>query len=78
MGFREVISRFLKRREEAWHDAWLNEHRWDALARYNAEIARGILHTARYQVLMAEEQRKFDAELRAGAVASGSILLRDQ
>lgn len=33
---------------------------FDALGRYNAERARGILHTETWQVKMADLQRQFD------------------
>lgn len=42
--------------------------RWSVLSTYNAECSRGILHTAEWDELMAEEQRKYD-EFRK---ASGS------
>lgn len=35
--------------------------RWGRLAQYNAEVHRGIVHTAEYDELMADEQRAFDA-----------------
>jgi hypothetical protein len=39
------------------------EHdRWSALARYNAEVARGIVHTPEWRARMEEDQRQFDAE----------------
>ena len=38
----------------------VERYRWQRLADYNAEIARGIVHTAEYDALMAEEQRLFD------------------
>ena len=34
--------------------------RWEVLGRYNAERARGIVHTKEWQEKMAEEQRAFD------------------
>ena len=37
---------------------WRRE--WDTLSRYNAERARGILHTQEWQDRMAELQREFD------------------
>lgn len=39
---------------------WRAEARWQRLAVYNAEVARGIVHTAEWNALMAEEQRAFD------------------
>lgn len=38
----------------------------DVLARYNAERARGILHTFEWQERMAELQRRFDEAREAG------------
>lgn len=40
----------------------MKPYRWNRLATYNAERARGIVHTEEYQREMAEEQRLFDAE----------------
>lgn len=37
-------------------------NRWDRLATYNAEVHRGIVHTAAYDAEMALEQQAFDAE----------------
>lgn len=36
--------------------------RWDALAQYNSEVWRGLLHTAEYQRRMAAEQTLFDQQ----------------
>lgn len=36
--------------------------RWNRLATYNAERARGIEHTTGWKMLMEEEQERFDAE----------------
>ena len=40
-----------------------NRYRWTALAQYNAERARGLVHTAEYAELMAAEQELFDQEM---------------
>lgn len=37
--------------------------RWKPLADYNAEVARGIVHTPEYDAKMAEWQKLFDAEM---------------
>ena len=37
-------------------------HRWYALAQYNSEIGRGIVHTREYDMRMALEQRAFSRE----------------
>ena len=34
-------------------------YEFQALATYNAEVARGIVHTTEWQQEMAEEQRRF-------------------
>ena len=38
-------------------------HRWDALALYNAECARGIMHTPEWDERMAKRQAAFDEEV---------------
>jgi hypothetical protein len=43
-------------------EKWKREHRWDDLATYNAEVARGIMHTPEWKTKMAEEQELFNAE----------------
>jgi hypothetical protein len=37
------------------------DSKFEPLATYNAERARGIVHTAEYDARMAELQREFDA-----------------
>lgn len=41
--------------------------RWSALATYNGERARGLVHTTEWQERMASEQAAFDAERAAFA-----------
>jgi hypothetical protein len=41
------------------------EYRFAALAEYNTERARGIVHTEEWRKRMKKEQAKFDAEMRA-------------
>ena len=55
--------------------AWEEEHRWDDLARFNSERARGIMHTLEWSEKMAQQQAVFDAELRAEADEKGWILV---
>jgi hypothetical protein len=43
----------------------------DWLARYNAECARGIVHTDEWRARMADFQRRFGEEVRAGLVEQG-------
>ena len=38
-------------------------HRWDELAWYNTECARGIVHTPEWDERMAKRQAAFDAEV---------------
>jgi hypothetical protein len=52
----------LFRKEFDW-DKWHREHRWDALAIYNAEVARGIMHEEWYKIKMRKEQELFNAEV---------------
>jgi hypothetical protein len=47
-----MLKIFRSRRDESC--------RWSALAQYNAEVARGLVHTAEWKAVMAEEQRRFD------------------
>lgn len=42
----------------------MSDYRWADLAWYNAERARGVVHTPEWQAKMAEEQRLFDEEMR--------------
>lgn len=41
-------------------DIYFDEHRWDKLATYNAEVSRGIVHTEEWKALMAKEQETFN------------------
>jgi hypothetical protein len=41
--------------------------RWSVLATYNSERARGIVHTAEWDALMAEEQEKWAVWHRGSA-----------
>jgi hypothetical protein len=45
-----------------------------ALADYNGEVARGILHKAEYDARMAEVQKRYDRWLAKKTEASGGIL----
>lgn len=42
------------------------DYYWQQLATYNAERARGIMHTQEWQDRMAEEQRRYDAWIADG------------
>ena len=44
----------------------LDPDRWQALANYNAEVARGIVHTAEYDARMADEQKAFNEAVTGG------------
>jgi hypothetical protein len=51
-------------------------YRFQALATYNGERARGIVHTPEWQAKMAAEQKRFDrSQLKAMGI--DSIDLRD-
>lgn len=39
-------------------------YRFEALAKYNGEVARGIVHTEEWRAEMAADQREFDQEQR--------------
>lgn len=39
------------------------ELKWGDLSAYNAEVARGIMHTAEYKGRMAEKQRRYNVEV---------------
>jgi len=41
--------------------------RYEALAVYNSERARGIVHTKGYDYMMAELQKQWDRDYRPGA-----------
>ena len=47
-----------------WREAFLGSmparYEYDYLATYNAEVARGIVHTDEWKARMREEQRRFD------------------
>lgn len=51
--------------EESW--------RWDALATYNAEVARGIAHTPEWRAKMAKLQEAFDLTHRPYPRLSGPV-----
>lgn len=42
--------------------ALLSSREVEELARYNAEVARGIVHTTEWKAKMAEQQRRFENE----------------
>lgn len=51
-----------------------DELRWTALAQYNSEKARGILHDPEWDALMADQQTRYNAELAVAiALAGGRI-----
>lgn len=54
----------MKRREREF------DRQWGDLATYNSEVARGIVHTAEYDALMAVKQRRYDDEVVAEALRS--------
>ena len=66
----------LFRKEFDW-DKWKQEHRWDALATYNGEVARGLVHTPEWKAKMAEEQKLFVEGLHQGYLARGYTRVGD-
>ena len=58
------------------------EHRWNALATYNSEVARGLVHTPEWRKKMAEEQKLFDEEqhqryLDEGWTLVGNVYIKE-
>lgn len=50
-------------RQHPWDvDKHESPYRWNALATYNAERARGIVHTEEWKAKMVVEQEHFNAE----------------
>lgn len=49
----------------------ISEDPWATLARYNAEVARGIVHTDEWRSDMANLQQQFNAEQRANLIDRG-------
>jgi hypothetical protein len=46
-------------------------YEFEALARYNSEIARGIVHTPEWDALMAQEQERFDRQQQDEWIVKG-------
>jgi len=57
-----------------------NAYRFADLAQYNAEVARGIMHTPEWKAKMAQEQRRFNLETNFGDADPypGKIYVRPQ
>ena len=55
---------FRKKQPPPWASV-LHRHEVDQLATYNAERARGIVHTDRWKAEMAEVQRRFNWAMKA-------------
>jgi hypothetical protein len=51
-------------------------YRFAALAQYNSEVARGIVHTLPWVEFMRQEQRQFDMEMGAKAIERGETIIR--
>lgn len=58
----KVIEDWWEHRHDKFWEGWDYSHRWNQLATYNSEVARGIMHTQDWDKFMAEEQRLFDEE----------------
>jgi hypothetical protein len=50
-------------------------HRWDELALYNAECARGIAHTPEWDERMARRQALFDSEVAEQATWQAEVYI---
>ncbi len=50
-------------------------YRWSALAMYNAEVGRGIVHTKDWDAIMAQHQKEFEDGARQHAEAQGYTVL---
>jgi hypothetical protein len=48
-----------------------DDYPFAALAQYNSECARGIVHTAEYDEQMAQQQRQFEASHRQRLLDEG-------
>jgi hypothetical protein len=54
------------RQAEFYERTGLSDYEVEALAQYNAERSRGVLHTPGYMAAMAELQRQFDQPVKPG------------
>lgn len=57
-----LVRRIFGRKQPSFAGRW----RWSRLAAYNAEVARGIVHTEAWDRRMAEEQAEFNETYRPG------------
>lgn len=64
--------------QEQWSERWEREHRWDALADYNARVSKGIVHTPEYVAMMRDVQRRFDDEVNDGRYTGFPITLEPE
>jgi len=69
------IDRWRESRDKAWWAQHRREHRWDALGKFNAERARGVVHTKDWETWMAAEQKAFNEEQRQQWEADGYRLV---
>jgi hypothetical protein len=53
-----------------------DESKWEDLATYNSEKARGIVHTPERDAAMAAEQERFNAEQAEAVKARGHRIIR--
>jgi hypothetical protein len=56
------MSRWFGAKSKSWEEVRF-EHRWDRLANYNSEVARGIVHTPEWDAEMAIEQSRHHEEI---------------
>jgi hypothetical protein len=66
---------FKSETDQEWSERYHREHRWDQLARYNAEVSRGLVHTPEYVERMRLEQEAFNAERRAEWEAEPRVVI---
>ena len=64
-----------KRKKYGEHDEEFHAKGYFDLARYNDEVAHGIMHTEHYKARMAAIQHRFDQEQRQCAKERGMITI---
>ena len=64
----------MRRKHHIAYEAFVSQD-FDELATYNAERARGIVHTPEYDKRMAEVQHRFDWEQRWHAEHDGRTII---
>ena len=77
-GLRDVMEKVT--REMFWQRRHQEPYRFAALATYNAERSRGLVHTPQWMAVMRKEQALFDAQALEEAERSDSprVLILDE